>query len=49
VSPEALAETALRDLLSQPADAFLEVAQAVVKENRRLCQRLSAERQGGAS
>jgi hypothetical protein len=49
VSPEALAETALRDLLSQPADAFLEVAQAVVKENRGLYQRLSAERQGGAS
>jgi len=40
VSPEALAETAVRDLLAQPDDEFLKVAQAVVGENRELYGRL---------
>ena len=40
VSPEALAETAVRDLLSQPDDAFVRLAQAVVEENRELYERL---------
>jgi len=40
VSPEALAETAVRELLAQPDDDFLKVAQAVVEENRELYGRL---------
>ena len=41
VSPEALAETAVRDLLlAQPDDAFLRLARAVVEENRGLYERL---------
>jgi hypothetical protein len=40
VSPEALAETAVRDLLSQPDDAFVRLARAVVEENRELYERL---------
>jgi hypothetical protein len=40
VSPEALAETAVRDLLAQPDDDFLKVAKAVVEENRELYERL---------
>lgn len=40
VSPEALAETAVRDLLSRPDDEFLKVAKAVVEENRELYERL---------
>jgi predicted transcriptional regulator len=40
VSPEALAETAVRDLLAQPDDEFLEVAKKVVEENRELYERL---------
>jgi hypothetical protein len=40
VSPEALAETAVRDLLTQPDDAFVRLARAVVEENRELYERL---------
>jgi predicted transcriptional regulator len=40
VSPEALAETAVRDLLALPDDEFLKLAQAVVKENREFYERL---------
>ena len=40
VSAEALAETAVRDLLAQPDDAFLALARAVVEENRELYERL---------
>ncbi len=40
VSPEALAETAVRDLLAQPDDEFLRVAKKVVEENRELYERL---------
>jgi len=40
VSPEALAETAVRDLLAQPDDDFLKVAQTIVEENRELYERL---------
>jgi predicted transcriptional regulator len=40
VSPEALAETAVRDLLAQPDDEFLKVAKKVVEENRKLYERL---------
>jgi len=40
VSPEALAESAVRDLLAQPDDEFLKVAQAVVGEDRELYGRL---------
>jgi hypothetical protein len=40
VSPEALAEMAVRDLLTQPDDAFLRLARAVVEENRELYERL---------
>jgi len=40
VSPEALAETAVRDLLALPDDEFLKLAQAVVEENRELYERL---------
>ena len=40
VSPEALAETAVRDLLAQPDDDFLKIAQTVVEENRELYERL---------
>jgi len=40
VSPEALAETAVRDLLALPDDDFLKVAQRVVGENRELYERL---------
>jgi predicted transcriptional regulator len=40
VSPEALAETAVRDLLAQPDDEFLKVAQTVLEENRELYERL---------
>ena len=40
VSPEALAETAVRDLLTQTDDVFLKLARAVVEENRDLYERL---------
>lgn len=40
VSPEALAETAVRDLLAQPDDEFRKVAKKVVEENRELYGRL---------
>jgi predicted transcriptional regulator len=40
VSPEALAETAVRDLLARPDDEFLKIAQTVVEENRELYERL---------
>jgi predicted transcriptional regulator len=40
VSPEALAETAVRDLLARPDDDFLKVAQTIVQENRELYERL---------
>ena len=40
VSPEALAETAVRDLLARPDDEFLKVAKTVVEENRELYERL---------
>ena len=40
VSPEALAETAVRDLLAQPDEEFLRLAQAIVDENRELYERL---------
>jgi predicted transcriptional regulator len=40
VAPEALAETAVRDLLAQPDEAFLKLAQAIVDENRELYERL---------
>jgi len=49
VSPEALAEAAVRDLLALPDDAFLKVAEALVKENHALYRRLSAGPEGGAS
>ncbi len=49
VSPEALAEAVVRDLLAQPDDAFLKVVQALVEENRALYRRLSAGPEGGAS
>jgi len=48
VSPEALAEAAVRDLLTQPNDAFLKIVQALVEENRALYRRLSGP-EGGAS
>lgn len=40
VSPEALAETAVRDLLSQPNEAFQKLAESLVRENRELYERL---------
>jgi hypothetical protein len=40
VSREALAESAVRDLLTQPDDEFLKIAQEVVAENRELYERL---------
>jgi hypothetical protein len=40
VSPEALAETAVRDLLAQPDDDFLKIARTIVEENRELYERL---------
>lgn len=40
VSPEALAETAVRDLLEKADGEFLKVAQTVVEENRELYERL---------
>jgi hypothetical protein len=40
VSPEALAETAVRDLLAQPDDDLLKVARRIVEENRELYERL---------
>jgi len=40
MSPEALAETAVRDLLSQPDERFLKLAEAIVAENRELYERL---------
>ena len=40
VSPDALAETAVRDLLAQPDDEFLEIARTIVEENRELYERL---------
>ena len=49
VSPEAMADAAVRDLLAQPNDAFLTVAQALVEEDRELYRRLSAGPEGGAS
>lgn len=39
VSPEALAETAVRDLLAQPEEEFVKLAKAVVEENRELYER----------
>jgi hypothetical protein len=42
VSPEALAETAARDLLAQPDDAFVKLAQVVVEENQKRYGRLRA-------
>jgi hypothetical protein len=49
VSPEALAETAVRDLLARPDGAFLEMAQAIVGEKGELYGRLSVGREGDAS
>ncbi len=49
VSPEALAEAAVRDLLAQPHGTFLKVAQAIVEEHRELYRRLSAGREGSGS
>jgi predicted transcriptional regulator len=49
VSPEALAEAAVRDLLALPDDAFLKVAEASIEENRELYRRLSAGPEGSAS
>jgi hypothetical protein len=40
VSPQALAETAVRDLLAQPDDEFLKLARSVVEEDRDLYERL---------
>ena len=40
VSPEALAESAVRDLLVQPDDEFLRIARTLVEENRELYKRL---------
>jgi hypothetical protein len=40
VSPETLAETAVRDLLTQPDEAFLKLARVIVEENRELYERL---------
>ncbi len=40
VSPEALAATAVRDLLAQPDEQFLRIAKAVVDENHELYERL---------
>jgi predicted transcriptional regulator len=40
VSPEALAETAVRHLLAQPDEEFPRLAQAIVDENRELYERL---------
>ena len=40
VSPEALAEAAVRDLLAQPDNDLLEVAKTIVDENRELYKRL---------
>ncbi len=49
VSPEALAGAAVRDLLAQPDEAILKVAQAIVEEHRKLYGRLSAAREGSGS
>jgi predicted transcriptional regulator len=40
MSPEALAETAVRDLLAQPDDDLLRVVRTIVEENRELYERL---------
>ncbi len=40
VSPEALAESAVRDLLVQPDDEFLRIARTLVEKNRELYKRL---------
>jgi hypothetical protein len=40
LSPEALAESAVRDLLAQPEDEFLKIARTLVEENRELYKRL---------
>ena len=40
VSPEALAETAVRDLLAHPDEDFLSLARSVVEDNRELYERL---------
>jgi hypothetical protein len=40
VPPEALSETAVRDLLARPDDEFLKVAQEIVEESRELYERL---------
>jgi len=40
VSAEALAETAVRDLLAQPDEQFIKVAKAVIEEHRQLYERL---------
>ena len=39
VSPEALAETAVQDLLALPDDESLELAQPVVEDDRELYER----------
>jgi predicted transcriptional regulator len=40
VSPEALAETAVRNLLALPDEEFLRVAKAIVEDHRELYERL---------
>jgi hypothetical protein len=40
VSPEAPAETVVRDLLARPDDEFLKVAQEIVEEGGELYERL---------
>jgi predicted transcriptional regulator len=40
VSPEVLAETAVRDLLAQPDDDLVKVARRIIEENRELYERL---------
>lgn len=40
VSPDDLAETAVRDFLAQPDDEFVKLARTVVEENRELYERL---------
>ena len=40
VSPETLAETAVRDRLARPDDDLLKVARKIVEENRELYDRL---------
>ncbi len=40
VSPEALAGTGVRDLLTQPDDAFVRLARGIVEENREIYEHL---------